>query len=482
LAIYHLSIKIISRGKGRPAVVAAAYRAAEKITSNYDGITNDYTRKGGVVHTEIMLPERAPPEYADRAVLWNAVEKIEKAKNAQLAREIELALPKELSLEKNITLVRNYVKRYFVEQGMCADICIHDKGDGNPHTHIMLTMRPFNDDGTWGDKQKKEYIFDDNGEKIYNKTKRQYKCKSIPTTDWNEQTKAEEWRSGWAECVNKFLESENVAARIDHRSYKRQDIEQIPTIHLGVSASQMERHGIRTERGDINREIILTNQQLRQLRARINKLKNWLNDESVNTAQPTLADVISNILSQRGEPDKSSNYNAIVNLKKASQMLLFLKNNHIKDMPDLQNKVGEMYRRQNGLRENLKPIERRLKVLQEHIWQAEYYTQFKDIYNKYKQQNPKNQEVFYEDNRAEITLYEAAKKYLDAHLNGHSLPLKDWKLELTKLTAEQNVLYREYTALKDETREVELIKRNVENILHENQRESTPVRKRGLEL
>jgi len=136
LAIYHLHIKIISRGKGKPAVAAAAYRAGEKIKSDYNGTTHDYTRKGGVVHTEIMLPKHAPPEYADHSVLWNAVEKVEKSKNAQLAREVEIALPKELSAEKNTALVQEYVKHTFVEHGMCADIAIHDTGTGNPHAHI----------------------------------------------------------------------------------------------------------------------------------------------------------------------------------------------------------------------------------------------------------------------------------------------------------------------------------------------------------
>jgi len=227
VAIYHLSIKIISRGKGgRSAVAAAAYRAAEKITNEYDGIIHDYTRKGGVVHTEILLPDNAPADYQGRAVLWNAVEKIEKAKNSQLAREIELALPVELTREQNISLVREYVKRHFVNAGMCADICIHDKNDGNPHAHIMLTMRPFNEDTTWGDRQKKGYILDPYGEKIYDKKKRSYKCKSIPTTDWNEQTKAEEWRQGWAETANNYLVmNSGTHIKIDHRSYERQGIE-----------------------------------------------------------------------------------------------------------------------------------------------------------------------------------------------------------------------------------------------------------------
>jgi len=102
----------------------------------------------------------------------------------------------------------------------------------------MLTMRPFNEDGTWGSKQKKEYIFDKNGNKIYDKSKRQYKCKSIPSTDWNEHSKAEEWRSAWADYVNRFLESENIDKRIDHRSYARQGIDEIPTVHLGVIVHQ----------------------------------------------------------------------------------------------------------------------------------------------------------------------------------------------------------------------------------------------------
>ena len=165
MAIYHLSIKIISRGKGKSAVAAAAYRAGQKITNEYDSIEHDYTRKGGVVHTEILLPGHAPDEYASRAILWNAVEKIEKAKNSQLAREIEIALPAELSREQNISLARDYVNRQFVSAGMCADICIHDKNGENPHAHILLTLRPIEPDGTWGDKQRKEYILDSHGEK-----------------------------------------------------------------------------------------------------------------------------------------------------------------------------------------------------------------------------------------------------------------------------------------------------------------------------
>ena len=142
MAIYHLCIKIISRGKGKSAVAASAYRSGEKIKNEYDGIVHDFTRKGGIAHTEILLPQNAPQEFLDRGTLWNSVEKIEKSKNSQLAREIEVALPKESDREKQIELVREYVKENFVKEGMCADIALHDKNDGNPHCHILLTMRP----------------------------------------------------------------------------------------------------------------------------------------------------------------------------------------------------------------------------------------------------------------------------------------------------------------------------------------------------
>ena len=182
MAIYHLSIKIVSRGKGKSAVAASAYRAGEKIINEYDGIEHDYTKKGGVVHTEILLPENAPFEYQDRAVLWNAVEEVEKAKNAQLAREIEIALPVELTREQSISLVREYAKEQFVDRGMCADIAIHDTGGGNPHAHILLTMRPIEPDGSWGAKSKKEYILDDNGDKIKLKSGEYKTMKSVPLT------------------------------------------------------------------------------------------------------------------------------------------------------------------------------------------------------------------------------------------------------------------------------------------------------------
>ena len=166
IAIYHWNIGIVSRGKGKSAVAAAAYRSGEKLTNEWDGMTHDYTRKGGVVHTEIMLPPHAPPSFSDRSTLWNSVELYEKAGNAQLAREIDAALPIELSREEQIRLVREYCSSQFVSRGMCVDFVIHDTNSGNPHCHIMLTMRPLDERGAWAAKSKKEYDLDENGERI----------------------------------------------------------------------------------------------------------------------------------------------------------------------------------------------------------------------------------------------------------------------------------------------------------------------------
>lgn len=468
MAIYHCSIKIISRGKGKSAVAAAAYRAGEKITNDFDGEIHDYTRKGGVVHTEILLPDHAPAAFSDRAILWNAVEKIEKAKNAQLAREIELALPQELTREQGISLVREYVKRHFVAAGMCADICVHDTGGGNPHAHVMLTMRPFEESGEWGAKQKKEYILDRDGNKIYDRKKRQYKCKSVPATDWNDQTKAEEWRAAWAQICNQTLEQNGHAERIDHRSYERQGIEQIPTVHLGVAASAMEKRGIRTDRGDLNREIELTNRQLRQLKARISKLQKWLKEERANTEPPTLADYIQSILSRRAQAGKPGYSQSLYNLKDAAKMLNFLQQNQIQDMAGLDEKFKSMIHAQMDIQGELKTAERRLATLKKHIGQS-------DIYFKYKGKKKLTE--------TEQILFTAARDYLKGVMNGRTtIPTKAWKTEYNELTAKKKTLYQKYTALKDEVKEAEQIRKSVDSILRQEQQEHAPRRTQKWEL
>ena len=252
LAIFHCQIKIISRGKGKTATAAAAYRSGTKIVDDEFGETHDYTRKGGVVFSEILLCVNAPSKYSDRQTLWNEVQKIEKQKNAQLCREVEVALPIEFSHHEQIEVVREYIKKNFTDKGMIADWSLHDKSDGNPHAHILLTMRPLKQNGEWGAKRKDSYALDDNGnripvidqktgkQKIGARGRKMWERISIQSTDWNDQTKAEEWRKSWADICNKHLKGQ---AHIDHRSYARQGKEQLPMLHESYAARKIVKRG-----------------------------------------------------------------------------------------------------------------------------------------------------------------------------------------------------------------------------------------------
>lgn len=263
MAIYHFSAQIISRSNGSSSVGSSAYRSGEKIENERTGEVHDYTKKTGIEYTEILTPENAPEWASDRAKLWNQVEKIEKNKNSQLAREINIALPKELSIEKQIALTREFVRDTFVDQGMVADISIHDTQKGNPHAHIMLTMRPF-ENGEWGAKSKKEYILDKKGEKIKLKSG-EYKSRKIDTVDWNKKEKLEKWREQWANYANRSLERNGIKERIDHRTLAEQGIERVPQIHVGTHASAMEKKGVQSERGQLNNEIKELNKQLHNI-------------------------------------------------------------------------------------------------------------------------------------------------------------------------------------------------------------------------
>lgn len=266
MAIYHLSVKIISRGSGRSAVAASAYRSGEKLYNDRDGLTHDYRRKSGVEHTEIMAPSHAPEWVYDRRSLWNAVEKVESRANSRLAREVQVALPCELDKDSQLKLLREYVKASFVDKGMVADFAIHDNGDGNPHAHIMLTTRPFELDGSWGDKARMEYTLDEQGNKTYTAAGNARSVK-VSTTDWDRKETLDNWRLAWAEHCNKALERVGSTERIDHRSLAAQGIDRIPTVHLGPNVIAMEQRGIDTDRGNQYREIAEINAELAELKA-----------------------------------------------------------------------------------------------------------------------------------------------------------------------------------------------------------------------
>ncbi|WP_050793340.1 MobQ family relaxase [Ruminococcus albus] len=300
MAIYHCSIKIGSRANGQSAIAAAAYRAGDNLKDKETGLVSDYSRKGGVVFSEISLCQNAPAEYADRATLWNAVHEIEKAKNSQLWREFEVALPQEFSRAEQIDTVRGFVKG-LTKQGMCVDWSLHDKEDGNPHAHIMATMRSITEGGKWAPKSRKVYDLDENGERIFQKVdksgRKQYKNHKEDYNDWNKKERVEEWRAAWAACCNERLAERD---RIDHRSYKRQGIEQEPTIHEGYAARKIAAEGKPSERVRINEEIRERNNMLKQLAEQLHHIEQQLAElikekgsAAINAGKQRIADLLA---------------------------------------------------------------------------------------------------------------------------------------------------------------------------------------------
>ena len=298
MAIYHLSMKIISRSSGYSAVASAAYRSGSLMLDERTGLTHDYTRKSGVAEAVILTPATAPAWCTNRAELWNAVEKAERRKNSQLAREIELAIPRELPQDAARETVLAFVRENFVSQGMIADVAFHHMDKTNPHAHIMLTTRAVGPAGFGG-----------------------------KVRDWNDRTHAETWRASWADHANRALANAGYQEEIDHRSYERQGLEKTPGIHLGKSACAMETRGIETERGEQNRLINRLNLEIQISRTE-------LRNGGLTEPARRVADLL-NI----GLPDNATSYtlrDIIEALPKDSNSAWKLTSNAMSMMADMQ--------------------------------------------------------------------------------------------------------------------------------------------------
>jgi len=256
MEVISFHVDTISRRTGRTVVQMAAYCSRGKMYNDYTGETHDYTGRSDLVHHEVMLPDYAPDVFLNSEVLWNSVEEVEKSRNARLARVITIALPKELDHKTHISMVREYTQEQFVRRGICADISIHDKGTGNPHAHILLTTRSLDPDGGWLSKQHRSYLLDENGNRIFDPVKGQYKLgKSIKTNDWDEQSRVQEWREDWADICNLQFRQHGIDKEVTCMSYAKQGIDREPTKHLGAKAKSLEDRGTPTDRGNENRRI-----------------------------------------------------------------------------------------------------------------------------------------------------------------------------------------------------------------------------------
>ena len=308
--------------------------SCSQILNDYDGVQHDYTRKRGLVWQQVFLPQYAPHEWQDRGALWNAVEKNEKTKDSRLAREFVVALPIELTSAQWQELLTDFIQNSFVAAGMCADVAIHDTNGHNPHAHIMLTVRPLDEQGNWQYKTEKEYLCIRNGEeqgftaaefkkaqadgwekqypykvgkkKVYPPTSKAEKngyertSKNPKSTKygrqnpiaerWNSEEQLVLWRKAWADTTNLYLERNGNEERIDHRSHAERGLMEQPTIHEGAVARALEKKGSISDRCEINRQIKADNALLRELRATVKSLM-----QAVKNTVPALAEAIEKL-------------------------------------------------------------------------------------------------------------------------------------------------------------------------------------------
>ena len=489
---FHFSVNIISRGKGKSAVASAAYISGEKIKNEWDGVTHDYTKKQGVISKEIYLPDHAPKEYKDRKTLWNSVELFEKNSNAQLARNFIISLPKELSIEENKKMIEEYVQNNFVKEGMIVDLAIHDEsreGNQNIHAHIMTIVRPINEDGTWGQKSKKEYILDEKGEKVLNKNGKP-KTRKVELTTWNDKGNVEKWRENFSDLCNKYLERAGAEKRVDHRSFKRQGIKQIPTIHLGASASAMERKGIRTEKGDINREIKKQNELLKNIGNEIKKITSWLAGfkdklkESYREYKDQSKKQIENesglfnlyeYLSFYQEMQENNRAGlsfygkrnkAIYDLKRYASGINYLRENKIKTISDLQGHINTLRSKNSEIYKTIKENSQKIEELNKCLAYAKTVRKTKATYQEYESKKI-FKESFYKNNQKEIDQHIRARTLIEKISGKKNLREKEWLGEIKNLEDEISKLNTESEKIRERYKEINHIKYAVEVVNEE---------------
>lgn len=258
MSSYHCSVKPVSRGAGRSSTAAAAYRAGVCLKDERTGEVHDYTRKQGVEHTELVFPSGV---NMSREELWNSAEGAEKRKDARVAREFELALPTELTKEQRRELATGFVRHLVEQYGVAADVALHEpnrKGDQrNHHAHILITTRQISAQG------------------LGNKTDLEQEDKALRAQGKDTgRRQIEILREEWAAQCNRALQRAGCHERVSHKSLAAQKIEREPTLHLGPVVTAMERRGIQTERGDLNREIKNQGQEHSADRRELESLQN----------------------------------------------------------------------------------------------------------------------------------------------------------------------------------------------------------------
>ncbi len=475
----HFSIKITQRSKRQSAVAGAAYQSGENLFSEYDQKMKRYSDKRGILYTEIMLPANAPPEYADREKLWNSVETVEKQWNAQLARRFVLALPVEVPAELHAQMVRDYCMEHFVSKGMCCDIAIHDTGRGNPHCHVMLTMRAMDDKGKWLPKSRKVYDIDENGERI-RLPSGNYKSHKESTVDWNEQYHGEQWRHGWEEVQNKYLEMVGSPERVDLRSYEKQGIDKIPTVHMGAAVTQMERRGMETNVGNLNRDIKKANRLMAVIRNTIQNLTKWIaglnekREEALAESEPKspsvaklLQDYLTIRKAERGEWSRYGQQKGSLNdLKAVAGATVYLQQHKIVTLDDLAEAIKNHSSRAWEVRKKMRSAESRMKTInaiEKSVAECKEHGAVHDRYVKIGWKIRKD--IFAETHKEELSAYNKAYRYLKKQGVEPDVDMKFLKAEYKELDNSYGELTAELQAIQEEMKPLKDVQFWVDKVL-----------------
>ena len=489
MALFHLSVTQTKRSAGQSAIASAAYRAGERLYSEYYGEYSDYTRKGGVICSDILLPSHAPPEYADRQTLWNAVEKAERGKNAQLAYSFDIALQNEFSLEENIALARQFLLENFVSRGMVTDFAVHqsDKEDGsisNPHFHVMCPIRPIELDGRWGNKQRREYVLDEHGERVLDEAGN-YVFNAISTTDWGKPETLEAWRHAWAEMCNAKFAEKGFDCRIDHRSFARQGVEQIPTQHEGPTVRAMEAKGIRTDKGDLNRFIRKTNALLRETKEKITALIGWLKDVKAELAKPQppmLNDLLALHCANRNK-GAYSNKAKNANLQRYAEAFSFLQSKNLYTVDDLENTLHAMQDKIDTLKKSASSKQARIKEVDELLRMVDYYKSGKPAADKLKSiRFEKSRQKYKSEHDNELRTFYMAERKLKLHFKDGKLPITAWRREREQLEQEYKDIQTELSPIHADAKKLWAIHYNIYEVQHEQERQNTATRQKRQEI
>ena len=336
----------------------------------------------------------------------------------------------------------------------------------------MLTIRPLKPDGRWGPKCRKVYDLDSQGNRIPD-GKGGWKNHREDTTDWNNRENAEKWRAAWASYANRALEAAGRPERIDHRSYKRQGIEKIPSIHMGVAASQMERWGIQTEKGDINRQIAADNKLLKEIKARITRIYNWTKEQAGAEQPQDGGSLVARLYEAQAKVNSNkarSRSGKIKALQENAKLLAFLQGNGINSMQELYEKVSAMNKDYYDLRGQIVGAERRLAVLDERLEMWAQYEKYKPIRQKLDKVKPGKREKYQQEHSTELASFDAAAQFLKSlKESGEAITPKGWRAEAAKLTVQKDADYQKMYAMRDEIKAVENLRKAADRLAHEGQ-------------